>query len=454
MKEKAVASVQRGEQGEALEVNRLPILVLAGLAYLLLLAYGVYTLVRAGPKPVFLPPPSTPLRGNLYAEDGTPLALTLEGERFYPLGESMSQLLGFGERGALRGLEGLEKDLDASLSQGRSVTLTLDPWVQAMAERALWEGIERSGAEFGSLVVLAPDGRILALANGPAFDPTAPRKDPSRDISWRNHALLVPLEPGSTMKALTAAMLLQEGLATLATPVEAPMSRRVDGWTINDVLPHPPRLTLKEVLKYSSNVGISTLAERLPKEKFFSYMQRLHLTDSELLERVRVARPIYEPPSTWSRAAYANHTFGQGFLITPLHLAAAFNALVDGRYHRPRLFPGEDEAEEVFSLEVASALRQALVEISVPKATLAGYALGGKTGTAQVVIRGRYSHEVYTAWFAGFVPADRPLATVVVALYHPKGQIHGAQVAAPAFRTFASRFLAYKGLPPVYAEGR
>ncbi len=442
------------EGAKTLGISRIQILVLGGLGYLLLFAHGVYTLVQAGPRPVLPPSPSSPLRGNLYAEDGTPLALTLEGERFYPLGESMSQLLGFGERGGSRGLEGLEKDLDGLLSQGRAVTLTLDPRVQAMAEKALWEGVRMSRAEFGSLVAIAPDGRILAVANGPPFDPTAPRRSPSQDISWRNHAFLVPLEPGSTMKALTAAMLLQEGLATLATPVDAPMARRVDGWTINDILPHPPRLTLKEVLKYSSNVGISTLAERLSKKIFYQYMEKLHLTDPKPLEGVRVARPLYEPPEAWSRAAYANHAFGQGFLVTPLHLAAAFNALVDGSYHRPRLFPEEDQAEPVFSPEVARTLRQALVEIAVPKAILSGYALGGKTGTAQVVIRGRYSREVYTAWYAGFVPADKPLATVVVSLYHPKGQIHGAQVAAPVFRSFASSFLAYKGVRPVYAEGR
>ncbi|MGQ9735474.1 MAG: peptidoglycan D,D-transpeptidase FtsI family protein [Thermaceae bacterium] len=436
-------------------VRRLGLLVLGGFLYLLLLAYGVYALVQTGPRPQ--PPPSQkpPERGRLYAEDGTPLALTLEGERFYPLKESMSQLLGFSERNGLRGLEGLERDLDAALAQGHSFTLTLDPWVQAMAEKALWDGLRRSRADFGSLVVLARDGGILAVANAPPFDPTAPRRDPRRDVSWRNHAFLVPLEPGSTMKLLTAAILMEEGVATLSTPVSAPMSQRVDGWTIRDVVPHPPRLTLKEVLQYSSNVGISILAEGLPKEVFFSYMENLHLTDPHLLGAVRVGRPVYTPPKTWSRVAYANHTFGQGFLITPLHLAAAVGSLIDGRYYRPYLFlPRRPSAKPVFSPEVAQELRQALVEISVPQAKLPGYALGGKTGTAQVIIGGRYSQEVYTAWFAGFVPADRPLATVVVALYHPKGPIHGSQVAAPVFRDFAARFLAYKGVRPVYAEGR
>jgi cell division protein FtsI (penicillin-binding protein 3) len=211
------------------------------------------------------------------------LAVTLQSGRSYPLGQSASQLLGFGERSSGRGLEGLERDLNAALAEGRSFSLTLDPWIQAMAEQALWQGLERSRGSFATALVLDREGRLLAVANGPAFDPLAPRKDPEKDLSWRNHAFLVPLEPGSTMKALTAAMLLEEGAASLTTRVEAPMHRVVDGWTIRDVVPHPPVLSLAEVLKYSSNVGISLLAEALPKDVFFRYMERLHLTDPELL---------------------------------------------------------------------------------------------------------------------------------------------------------------------------
>ncbi|HAR68500.1 MAG TPA: dihydropteridine reductase, partial [Thermus scotoductus] len=369
-------------------------------------------------------------------------------------GKSASQLLGFGERGTGKGLEGLERDLNGALEAGRSFTLTLDPWIQALAEKALWEGLARSRGAFGTLLVMDREGNLRAVANGPAFDPLAPRGDPNRDISWRNHAFLVPLEPGSTMKALTAAMLIEEGAASLTTPVEAPMHRVVDGWTIRDAVPHPSVLTLAEVLRYSSNVGISLLAEAMPKQEFYRYMERLHLTDPTLLPGVRVASPVVTPPRTWSSAAYANHTFGQGFLITPLHLTAAFNTLVDGLYRPPRLFAQQEgQPERVFSPATARAIRQALKEGLAPRASLAGYPLAGKTGTAQVVVNGKYSKEVFTAWFAGFVPGDEPLYTVVVAVHHPKGEINGSQVAAPIFREVAAGLLAYRGVPP-YAEGR
>ncbi|APD10159.1 MULTISPECIES: peptidoglycan D,D-transpeptidase FtsI family protein [Thermus] len=435
-------------------VSRVP-LVFAGLfLWLVLFALGVYALLTHPPRLAPPPPAPPPPRGALYAHDGTPLAVTLQSGRSYPLGQSASQLLGFGERSSGRGLEGLERDLNAALAEGRSFSLTLDPWIQAMAEQALWQGLERSRGSFATALVLDREGRLLAVANGPAFDPLAPRKDPEKDLSWRNHAFLVPLEPGSTMKALTAAMLLEEGAASLTTRVEAPMHRVVDGWTIRDVVPHPPVLSLAEVLKYSSNVGISLLAEALPKDVFFRYMERLHLTDPELLPGIRVAAPLVKPPREWSQAAYANHTFGQGFLITPLHLAAAFGALVDGVYRPPVLFAGSQrQGQRVFSEATAKAVRQALMEGLAPRAHLPGYRLAGKTGTAQVVVNGRYSREVFTAWFAGFVPGDNPLYTVVVAVHHPKGEVHGSQVAAPIFREIASHLLAYRGIPP-YAEGR
>jgi cell division protein FtsI (penicillin-binding protein 3) len=127
---------------------------------------------------------------------------------------------------------------------------------------------------------------------------------------------------------------------------------------------------------------------------------------------------------------------------------------VDGVYRTPVLLKGtEGRSWRVFSPATAQALREALARVAVPTAHLPGYRLGGKTGTAQVVVNGRYSQEVFTAWFAGFVPADRPRFTVVVAVHHPKTRIHGSQVAAPIFREIAAGLLAWAGLPP-YAEGR
>lgn len=441
-------------------LHRVWVVVIAFTCYALALGYGLVQLALHAPQlQPRNPQPSRPLppRGALLAGDGTPLVLSSPaGERLYPLGVSASQVLGFAERDprgvAGRGLAGLERDLESVLAAGRDVRLTLDPAVQSLAEQALWGALESSRAEWGSALVMeSKTGRLLAVANGPLFDPQAPRRDPATDISWRNHAFMVALEPGSTMKAITAATLLEEHKASLDTVVEAPMYYRVGGWTINDAVPHPPRLTLAEVLRYSSNVGISKLASGMDRGKLYESMRKLHLTDPRPMRGAWLERPQVRPPEQWGPSEYANATFGQGFLITPLHLTAAFNALAnDGVYLPPQLVQGPvGEGERVFRSEVARSIRKALTDGMVPQARLEGYTLGGKTGTAQVVVDGRYSQTVYNALYAGFIPSDRPRVTVVVVLHYPKGpRIHGAMVAAPVFREIAAGLFSLWGQPP------
>ncbi len=456
--------MNRVSSGEA-TLNRGWVVLLAFIAFLLALGYGFYSLWHNAPnltlRPLSARQDAPPLRGSLEASDGTPLVFsTPEEARLYPLGLSATQLIGFGERANGKGLSGLELDLEQLLSQGQSLRLTLDPQVQSIAEQALWRGLEAARADWGAVVVMeSKTGRLLAVANGPAFDPSAPRRSAQQDISWRNHAFAYALEPGSTIKPLTAAVLLEENMARLDTRVYAPMSRRIAGWTISDVVKHPETLTLSEVLKYSSNVGITTLAERIPRETLYQFFKKMHFMDKELLPplsyqpriAVQVAAPNVRPVNRWGAAEYANATFGQGFLVTPLHLAAAYNILAsDGVYRQPILFEGNTSQKAVvFRPQVARDIRKALTDGIAENAKLKGYVLGGKTGTAQVVVNGRYSASVYAALFAGFVPANTPRVTVVVTLFHPKGpRIHGSQVAAPIYREIAAGLFALWGVPP------
>lgn len=441
-------------------LHRIWVVIIAFVCYGMAVGYGLVQLALHAPQlQPHNPQPSKalPPRGTLLARDGTPLVMSSRaGERLYPLGLSASQVLGFAERDprgvAGQGLAGLERDLESILAAGRDVRLTLDPAVQSLAEQALWSALESSKADWGTALVMeSRTGRLLAVANGPAFDPQAPRQDPAVDLSWRNHAFTVALEPGSTMKAITAATLLEQRKASLDTVVEAPMYYRVGGWTINDAVSHPPKLTLAEVLRYSSNVGISKLASSMERSTLYESMQKLHFTDPRLMRGAWLERPQVRPPEQWGPSEYANATFGQGFLITPLHLAAAFNALAnEGVYLPPQLVQGAvGEGERVFRNEVARSIRKALTDGVAPQARLEGYSLGGKTGTAQVVVNGRYSRSVYNALFAGFIPSDKPRVTVVVVLHHPKGpRIHGAMVAAPVFREIAAGLFSLWGEPP------
>ncbi|RIH90767.1 putative peptidoglycan D,D-transpeptidase PenA [Calidithermus terrae] len=441
-------------------LHRVWVVIIAFACYFGAVAYGLVQLARHAPQLQPRDPQpkvrSVP-RGTLLAHDGTPLVMSsTAGARLYPVGVSASQVLGFAERDprgvAGRGLSGLERDLESALAAGRDVRLTLDPAVQSLAEQALWGAIESSKADWGTALVMETrTGRLLAVANGPRFDPQAPRPDPAADVSWRNHAFLVALEPGSTMKALTAAALLEQRKAGLGTVVDAPMHYRVAGWTINDVVSHPRKLTLAEVLKYSSNVGISKLAAGMDRRKLYATMEQLHFTDPRPMPGARLEQPKVRRPELWGPTEYVNATFGQGFLITPLHLVAAFNALAnDGLYLPPQLVQGPvGEGERVFRPEVARDVRKALTDGVAPQAKLEGYAVGGKTGTAQVVVDGRYSRTVYNALFAGFIPSDEPRVTVVVVLHHPKGpRIHGSMVAAPVFREIAAGLFSLWGEPP------
>lgn len=440
-------------------LKRTWVVSLASLVFAGGLGYGLYTLYQNAPGLIArsnpLPPPP-PVRGTVQAADGTPIAASTGDQgRVHPLGVSMSQVIGFGERANGKGLSGLERDLEPTLAGGGTVRLTLDPTVQAIAERALWKGLQTSGSDWGTAIVMeSRTGKLLAVANGPAFDPTAPRGNPRDSLAWRNHAFAVPVEPGSTMKTLTAAMLLQENAATLDSQVEAPMSREVGGWRIRDTLRHPATLTLRQVLEYSSNVGMSRLAERLPRSFLYAYMKKLHFTDGRPMAAVAVAEPIVRPLPKWGPLEYANATFGQGFLITPLHLTAAYNALAnDGTYLAPTLLEGQTaKPEPVFRPEVAQAIRKALgdsAEKITRYAVLPGYYLGGKTGTAQVVVNGRYSPSVFGALYAGFIPADKPKVTVAVVFYNPKGsRVGGAYLSAPVFREIAAGLYALWGTPP------
>ena len=441
-------------------LNRMWVVIVGFAAFTGGLGYGLYTLWQNAPgllaraNAVVKAPP---LRGAIEAADGTPVALsTSEETRIHPLGPSMSQVVGFGERANGRGLAGLEENLQLTLAQSKNVRLTLDPAYQSLAEQALWRGMETAKAEWGSVVVMeTKSGRLLAVANGPKFDPSAPRKNPKYDVSWRNHAFSMPVEPGSTMKALTAAVIIERGAANLASRVDAPMYRRVGGWVINDVVQHPKILTLAEVLRYSSNVGISRLAERLPKSALYNYMQQLQFSNKNLIPGVAVAAVPVRSLNKWGPLESANATFGQGFLITPLHLTAAFNALAnDGVYQMPVLIEGQvSKNYRVFKPETTQAVRLALTKGLVKSAEIKGYSLAGKTGTAQVVVNGRYSNETYTALFAGFIPADKPRVTVTVTLFNPKGsRINGSQVSAPIYREIAAGLFAYWGTPPNLAQ--
>ncbi|HEX2863650.1 MAG TPA: penicillin-binding transpeptidase domain-containing protein, partial [Deinococcales bacterium] len=234
----------------------------------------MYLWLEYGKMEFHAPAPSRPAaalvtRGRILAGDGTVLATSVNkpdatiwdvAPRRYPQGTLAAQLVGFTNMDG--GLEGIEHFQEARLATGQDVKLTIDPAFQASAEAGLAGIIHDEQADAGSVVAIeAGTGRVLAVANYPTFSPAHFKDAPAQ--AYGNRAFMFQYEPGSTIKALVAAALINEGDATPTTTLEAPMWRVVGGWTIHDAVPHPPTLDLTHVLRYSSNVGISTLSERM-----------------------------------------------------------------------------------------------------------------------------------------------------------------------------------------------
>jgi len=368
------------------------------------------------------------VRGSIVTEDGSVLARTVGGKRVYPNGPLAGQLLGM--MGDTNGLEGLEAAYDSRLSAGQKVTLTIDPAIQAAAESVLKGAVLEHRAEYGSVVAIeTKTGKILASATYPAFDPNSWKgQDPA---VWRNRAFLDRFEPGSTIKGLVVAAAIQEGLTSPNTLYNTPMSRWVGtrrvGATIHDAVPHPGSLTTKQVLRYSSNVGMSHIVEHFPNQKLYDYLSAYGFGEDTPIPTVRTASGMLQPVARWDDVVRTTNAFGQGMSATTLQLATAYNALAnDGLYVAPRLVVGEAQPQgrEIVSAQTARTTREllhAVISEGIPGAAgIKGYALAGKTGTAQVVVDGKYSSTIYDSVFAGFFPSDRPRVTLAV-------MVHGAK---------------------------
>ncbi|WP_425148058.1 peptidoglycan D,D-transpeptidase FtsI family protein [Deinococcus sp.] len=399
------------------------------------------------------------VRGSILTQDGSVLARSVGARRVYPNGSLAGQLLGM--MGDTSGLEGLEASYDAQLAAGQNVTLTIDPAIQAAAEGVLKAAVNEHQAQYGSVVALdTRSGKVLAVATYPAFDPNT-WKAQSASV-WRNRAFLDTFEPGSTIKGLVVAAALQENLTTPSTVYSTPMTRRVGGRfkaLIHDAVPHPAALTTKQVLRYSSNVGMSHVVEHFPNERLYSYLSGYGFGKPVPLPGVHTSTGRLQALRRWDDVVRTTNAFGQGMSATTLQLATAYNTLAnDGLYVAPRLVEGENQEppHEVISAQTARTIREllhAVITDGIPhQAGIVGYDLAGKTGTAQVVVNGRYSDTIYDSVFAGFFPSDSPRVTLAVMVHGAKQAYHGSMLAAPIYRDVAAAILSRWAQPPRLAQ--
>lgn len=353
---------------------------------------------------------------------------------------------------------------------GKDLFLTIDLVIQSAAEEALKHVAEKFHPESACAIVLDPrNGDILAMANYPSFDPNIALKFPSS--TWVNRAVAHLYEPGSTLKTVTVAAALNEGISPNATLAYCTGKIRVGNSTIRCSLHHPferghGAVNMSNVIKYSCNIGAAELAMRLGADRLRRYEEAFGLLSRPKAGFSLEAVGYLPDADRWSTVRLANVAFGQGIAVTPLHMASVYATIANGGvYVPPRIVRGIGEngkllrsfkkgrSRRVISARVASQVTRMLVgcveDGTGKNAKLQGYSVAGKTGSAQVADpRGRgYLPDAVVASFIGFVPAEHPRFVIAVVVNRPKGSHFGATVAAPAFREIAEKALQYYRVP-------
>ena len=441
---------------------------------------------------VFLERKADPVQARALQELGIAgIGFYPEERRTYPQGRVASQLLGFAGTDN-RGLDGLERTLDKSLAgrpgyevvvrdpagqaidvvtsrkerPGRNVVLTLDHQIQANAERLLASAVSRWGAKGATAIVMDPrTGAILAMANAPTFDANDFSSAPPDER--RNRAVTDLYEPGSTFKIVTVAAALEDNVVTPETAFTLPPTIKVADRVIREAHTRgTERMTVRQILAQSSNVGTITIAkDRLGGAELASWIDRFGFGERTGSELPGESAGIVLPYESWSGSTIGTVPIGQGIAVTPLQMVSAYAAIGNGGVMAPahvvariggkklRHGKGRRVVSEHTADRMTAMFRNVVLEGTGTEAAIPGYTVAGKTGTANKAENGVYVSK-YVASFVGLVPARKPRLAILVMVDEPRGQIWGGVVAAPIFRDIARFALQYLEVPPDAPESK
>lgn len=349
---------------------------------------------------------------------------------------------------------------------GGSLKLTIDTNLEYFSQQVLETAVRNERADYGTAVVVeVKTGKLLVAAEAPTVDPNNPGDSIERDRQAK--VFNFSYEPGSTMKTLTAATLIELGKATPTSRVVAPFKLKMswgNTW-ISDSHTHPTmKLTLTGVLRDSSNTGIIKLGAKATRAERVAYMKKFGLGAKSSLNMLGESSGILGDPKKWDLLTDKSSMFGQGIAVTPIQMAYAYQAIANGGVRlSPKLFEGCTAADgSVTNYPVSNPVRvisestarttidmleKVVEEGGVGKtASVAGYRVGGKSGTAQIKEGNRYG-DLYAISFIGMAPADDPQYVVAVMLY--KSRKTGSSLGAtPAFKQIMQQVLRAYRVPP------
>ncbi|MEZ5742865.1 MAG: penicillin-binding protein 2 [Sphingomonadaceae bacterium] len=387
----------------------------------------------ASGKPGYLRRRILPEDANRIHDIGEPaLQFPRESERIYPQGSMAAHVLGFvsADEGGKVGMEQVfEEQLTDPITRVEPAQLSIDTRVQGALEDELARAMNLTNAKGGAGVILDVDtGEILSLASLPDFDPNHIDREGAKNIF--NRVTNQVYELGSTFKPITVAAAIDAGsVRHLGKHYQAARPLEIGGYQIRDSHTIGASLNVPQSLIYSSNIVTAQIADELGGEKLRATMLSLGMNERPYVELPARGYPLF-PKGKWSRITTMTVSYGHGIAVTPLHLASAYAALVNGGIWRPatlrKLEPREvPKGRRVFKASTSARMRQMLrmiVQYGTGKnADAAGFRVGGKTGSAEKPGEGGYRRSSLVSTFAAAFPMDHPRYVVIAMLDEPKG---------------------------------
>ncbi len=405
-----------------------------------------------------------------------------EYKRFYPQGEVTTHVVGFtnvedvgqesmelaqqknlvGQPGSRRVIKDrlgrIVEDIESVREphDGKDLTLSIDSKIQYIAFMQIKDAVEKFHAKAGAAVVLdVHTGEVLALANWPTYNPNDRSKLNGEQL--RNRVMTDTFEPGSSLKPFTVGLALDEKRVTPHTMFDTGNgSMVIADRVIHDTHPHFV-IDVQTIIQKSSNIGTSKIALGMPAQDMWEMFTKVGFGQQPKWGFPGAVAGRVRPYKSWRPVEQANMSFGQGISVSLIQLARAYMIFARDGDIIPLSFQKVHEAPhgtQVVSPKTAAQMRVMLEMVTQPggsavKAQVPGYRVGGKTGTAQKVVNGRYSQTKYIGNFVGMAPMSDPRFVIAVMIDEPGGPVHvGGDVAGPVFSALAANALRAKNITP------
>jgi len=400
-------------------------------------------LTRETKQFVFVKRGMHPAKAQSVFDMGLPgIGVTQEVRRVYPKGALGGYVLGHVNIDNV-GRAGIEKHIDGALQTGvfgvnsqehygemEPVQLSLNVAANHILQDELLKAKERYKAKYAAGIVMnVNSGEVVALSSLPVIDPQKPALLLDKERFDRIAGGVFEL--GSVFKTVTMAMVLDKKLATFDTKVDVTGPLKIGPHKINDFHGVKGELSLRDIFVRSSNIGTAKLALRVSPQAHKTFLEKMHLTDQLSTELGALRQP--ETVKRWGQVHSATASYGHGIAVSPLQFVSSIAALVNGGVYVPPTFLKRSErdakknAKRVVSVATSEAIRKLLrANVTDPHGTarrseVAPYQVGGKTGTANKVVKGKYSNDLVRTSFVGIFPYDKPEYVVFVMLDEPQG---------------------------------